>query len=1142
MRDPLPQKYQLRLGSQQLYIDGVIGEGASSIVYVAHGYDNLDNPVQWFVKECYPIGETICRESKNQSLKWDNDAAKSASFERFTNAYLRLRNMKNDSVIGNSIILATDIYDANGTKYTITETKHAKTLNQVSFNSVSEMLVVTLELTNIVKKIHAAGWLHLDLKPENILVDPSSPNNMWMFDVDSFASIHAIEDRRIRMLSFSKEWAAPEQVQGCLDKICLATDLYAIGAILFDMIFGRKPDSIDRGFYAVWEFGGALFENTNPKVKRQLTEIFHNTLASSPKRRYQNADELEMALRDALKTATDLQYLITNCPPPTRTFIGRDTELSAIHAAFERGERIVALRGIGGIGKSELSKRFAQIYSSKFDSILFCRSHAGDTVIQLLDRITITGGGNNNQDKEELLNRLLTKDILLIIDGADEEYSDSNRLLELNCKILITGRIDWQSIISITAIPVAELSPQEQYALFEVEYGATIGEADRRNVSRILRDINGFTLLIPLIAKQLKLGTDTISETQRKIHKAGVKATSQVKVRHYKDTAMHDSTFNILRTVFTMANLSEDEQYVMRCLALLNGFSFDYRDILEWIGQSNADTLNDLIYKSFVQRHGVGTDSVIEMHNVVAEVALVELEPMVTNCVGIRDRIWSFAFNWGECNKNPLSQYWGGYAPTYITDADKYRYDNYCSLFDSIFSKCNLNNLNEKVFWVRVMEKLSCVLYGYMDEYEDFLLSVLSDNSIKGNSSLSYVKPMIAIALETECLPKCDLYGQNGDLREALHYAKIANELSENHPERDKLKFKIAFAFYQYLCASSMNYDSYWETDGFEGMVDFVGEILKYLCEEGNIEQVAGEPAHNRISVLSENNQKSETLSIALKNIYDDFLYKTSDKGIETEINIRNPNFDYKPDIEQLTQTMNDDFDIVDDTSRHDDTVGSEVDSTILAFLQDKENQLNELFRLGIQRPMGLVCFWSMWCLWEKPEWSDEIKSEIHRMMPEIDELPAYDITIISQRPICIQYAKLEAAFICMYALLNEEEKCKEHMQKLLPCYEKLIFDHENYVLGTHLAWSVIASGMPGAASMVNAKVDIIPNHLALDFFDKLVVIMEEYNSKLGHSNGDLLEVYQHILSQAEANENYEFILKYSKRIADATAIHFQRK
>jgi serine/threonine-protein kinase len=147
---------------------------------------------------------------------------------------------------------------------------------------------------------HDAGVVHRDVAPANIIITPDR-----MAKLTDFGLARGATDLRLSTSGAplgSPWYMSPEQVKG-VGAVDARTDLYAMGAVLHEMLTGGKLFEAE-GAFAVMrahvEAEPAPPSSRNPKVPAALDRIVLKAVAKDPAMRFQSADEFRLALQDAV--------------------------------------------------------------------------------------------------------------------------------------------------------------------------------------------------------------------------------------------------------------------------------------------------------------------------------------------------------------------------------------------------------------------------------------------------------------------------------------------------------------------------------------------------------------------------------------------------------------------------------------------------------------------------------------------------------------------------------------------------------------------------------------------------------------------------------------------------------------------------
>ena len=647
-RTPLAIGATLQLHNTCAYkIDKVIGDGASSIVYEAHYFDNVGGKHNVRLKECYPYASDIQRVGDD--LIWADSTVCHTDKAAFIDAYQKLLSFQNTNKLRNSTAHIYDLCESNGTLYSVMDVNEGQTFENDNNENLTDILKTILALARVIKKYHNNGYLHLDIKPSNFLVIPETRELVILFDVDSVTKIEDIQNGNVISVPFSKGWAAPEQMQGRSDKICPATDIYSIGAVLFQKIMGRDVENEDIGIFANWNFDNNNFDKVNPAIKRLLSEIFRKTLSANINRRYQSIHELIDKLSEAVEMSEQKQFIKSYIPAESTLFVGRQDELSEISKAFDTGKQCIIIQGIGGMGKSSVALRYANANKEIFDNICFVKIEENlNEDLSVDDKIKMSLGrfvaNNDATEKWQSFSKLVTDNTLLIIDNYDVDKISPYvmELLGFGCKMIITTRTKFKNDGNeFYTLSLDGLSDTAMIGIVEKEFNRTLEETERKKWCEFFEERDRITFCIRLAIGQIKESCITLDEYLDDIY-----AQKQVEDIEYNND--EDKLLNHYRRIARLHLLSNEETEALNTVFVM---SYAITELTEFKDSENSvfdrrvfkaytnmslSPLNSLIRKSIVEERSDGS---LSLHQYIRDLVEKDLHPSCDACPHLYENI-----------------------------------------------------------------------------------------------------------------------------------------------------------------------------------------------------------------------------------------------------------------------------------------------------------------------------------------------------------------------------------------------------------------------------------------------------------------------------------------------------------------------
>jgi len=173
---------------------------------------------------------------------------------------------------------------------------------EISFTEAARLVQ---RVARAVDHLHRQGIVHRDLKPSNILIDRDREPHVTDFGLAKVFRTGS-QSTATGVIVGTPSYMAPEQATGDSGQVGPASDVYSLGAILYELLTGRPPFREETPLDTVMKVLSAeppLPRTVNRRVPRELELVCLKCLARAPGDRYRSAAALAEELDRFLKGA-----------------------------------------------------------------------------------------------------------------------------------------------------------------------------------------------------------------------------------------------------------------------------------------------------------------------------------------------------------------------------------------------------------------------------------------------------------------------------------------------------------------------------------------------------------------------------------------------------------------------------------------------------------------------------------------------------------------------------------------------------------------------------------------------------------------------------------------------------------------------
>jgi tetratricopeptide (TPR) repeat protein len=265
------------------------------------------------------------------------------------------------------VVAVHDVGEEHGVPFFVMELVLGSTLRQLAPQELPSIVDIGCQICEALEHAHSHQMVHRDLKPENVLlVDSAGHPSIKLADLGIAVPMRDSFLTQAGGIAGTVGYMAPEQALG--RPIDGRADLYALGAVLYELITGRLPFTGDDPLAVISQHVHAPVvppRAIRPDVPAAIESVILRLLAKDPEQRFATAAETAAALRAALAAPADAATPDTGAVAlldalSRGRLVGRSRELAEARnlwrRALDRRGHCVLVSGEPGAGKTRLAR------------------------------------------------------------------------------------------------------------------------------------------------------------------------------------------------------------------------------------------------------------------------------------------------------------------------------------------------------------------------------------------------------------------------------------------------------------------------------------------------------------------------------------------------------------------------------------------------------------------------------------------------------------------------------------------------------------------------------------------------------------------------------------------------------------------
>lgn len=298
-------------------IEAVLGAGGFGITYRAL-HEALRSqvaikeyfPVEWSYRDRDDVSVLANTQGDLPASEEGEDACYAWGLERFLNEARILAQVDHPSVVR-----VRDFFEANGTAYIVMDYEDGEPLSQIlqREKTLPEERIERL-LDNVLpalEAVHALGYLHRDVKPANLYCRSDGRTIL----IDFGAARQALGRRSKNVTSvFTIGYSPIEQYLADGKSYGPWTDIYALGAVLYQCVTGKQP--VEAPARVLDDPLRPAIEAAKGRYSPTLLQAIDQAIAIRPEKRFQSIAKLRIALEPLSDNEQTVELEVPLRPEP----------------------------------------------------------------------------------------------------------------------------------------------------------------------------------------------------------------------------------------------------------------------------------------------------------------------------------------------------------------------------------------------------------------------------------------------------------------------------------------------------------------------------------------------------------------------------------------------------------------------------------------------------------------------------------------------------------------------------------------------------------------------------------------------------------------------------------------------------------